>query len=104
MENQGGITGKEQYVDAKYIQEHLMVSRTKSYEIVQEIEEGYALGAVVRIGDCLRVRKDVLCHWVEGQASGARTPTPPPVSRRRARAHAWPVEVGPSFLGCRTRP
>ena len=104
MEYQGGRTDKEQYVDTKYIREHLVVSRTKAYEIVKEIEEGYAPEAVVRIGRSLRVRKDVFCRWVEGQASGVRTPTPPPVSRRRARAYAWPVGVGPSFRRCHALP
>jgi len=106
MEKQGGITGKEQYVDTKYVREHLMVSRTKAYEIVKEIEEGYAPEAVVRIGRSLRVRKDVFCRWVEGQASRTRTPEPGslPARRRKTKPYAWRVGVGSSFLRCRALP
>ncbi len=70
MEKQGGKTDKEQYVDTKYVREHLMVSRTKAYEIVREIEEEYAPGAVLRFGRCLRVRKDVLLRWIDEQCAG----------------------------------
>ncbi len=99
MEYQGSRTDKEQYVDAKYIREHLVVSRTKAYDIVSEIEE-YAPEAVVRIGRSVRVRKDVFCRWVEGQASGVRTPTSLPVGHTRSGSYSWRGEVGPSFRRC----
>ncbi len=70
MEKQGGVNDKEQYVGPKYVQESLMVSRTKAYGIVKEIEETYAPGAVIRVGRCLRVRKDIFFRWVEGQVPG----------------------------------
>jgi hypothetical protein len=69
MENQGGAVNKEQYVDNKYVQEHLMVSRTKAYEILKEIEKTYAPVGVIRIGRCLRVRKDVFFRWVDEQGT-----------------------------------
>jgi hypothetical protein len=100
MKSQGDKSFKEQYVDTKYVREHLMVSRTKAYEIVKEIEDEYAPEAVVRIGRSLRVRKDVFCQWIEGQASGVRTPRPLPVNRSRVESSAWPLGFGPSFHRC----
>lgn len=98
MEDQGHITGKEQYVETKYDREHLMVSRTKAYDIVKEIDEEYTPEAVVRIGRSLRVSKDVLFLWVEDHVSGARksTPTSLPVARTRSGSYSWRGEVGPS--------
>ncbi len=99
MENRGDKSDKEQYVATKYARERLMVSRTKAYEIVKEIEDEYAPEAAVRIGRSLRVRKDVFCRWVEDQVPGVRKPTPTssPGGRVRSGAHTWPGEVGPSF-------
>ena len=70
MEKQGGVNDKEQYVGPKYVQESLMVSRTKAYGIVKEIEQARTPGGVIRVGRCLRVRKDVFFRWVEGQVPG----------------------------------
>ena len=64
MAHEGNETNKEQYVDNQYVRERLMVSRTKAYEIMREIEETYDRGAVFRYGGCLRVRKDVFFRWV----------------------------------------
>jgi hypothetical protein len=69
MKNQRGTTNEVQYLDTKYVREHLMVSRTKAYEIRKEIEETCAPSAVVRIGRCLRVRKDVFVRWVDEQGT-----------------------------------
>ena len=102
MGYQGDKTDREQYVDTKYVREHLMVSRTKAYDIVKEIEEEYAPEAVVRIGRSVRVRKDVLFQWAEDHDSGARksTPTSLPVARTRSGSYSWRGEVGPSFRRC----
>jgi len=70
MEKQGGVNDKEQYVGPKYVRDHLMVSRTKAYEIVKEIEQARTPGGVIRVGRCLRVRKDIFFRWVEGQVPG----------------------------------
>lgn len=70
IENQRARAREDQYVDTKYVQEHLMVSRTKAYEIVKEIEKNYAPNAVFRFGRCLRVRKDVFFRWVNEQSTG----------------------------------
>ncbi len=67
-----GRVREEQYVNTKYIQEHLMVSRTMAYQIMKEIEETYAPGAVIRIGRCLRARKDVFIRWVDEQGIGGK--------------------------------
>ena len=104
MEKQGGVNDKEQYVGPKYVRDHLMVSRTKAYEIMREIENEFAPEAVVRIGRCLRVKKDVFHRWVEGRASGPRTPTQQPARRRGAGTYAWRVGVGSSSLRCRFCP
>lgn len=70
MENQGGRVREEQYIDTKYIRERLMVSRTTAHKIMKEIEKTYAPDAVIRIGRCLRVRKDVFFRWVDEQGTG----------------------------------
>jgi len=72
IENQGATSGEDQYVNTKYVQERLMVSRTKAYEIVREIEDTYAPGAVIRVGLCLRARKDVFSRWVEEQGTSGK--------------------------------
>ena len=102
MKNQGGVKDREQYVDTKYVREHLMVSRTKAYDIVKEIEEEYAPEGVVRFGRSLRVRKDILFQWVEDHVPGVRKSTPalPSVGRTRSGAYTWRNEVGPSFRRC----
>jgi hypothetical protein len=62
----------EQYVDNQYVRESLMVSRTKAYEIMREIEETYDPGAVFRYGGCLRIRKDVFFQWVNEHCGEAQ--------------------------------
>jgi hypothetical protein len=74
MEHEGNEANKEQYVDNQYVREHLMVSRTKAYEILREIEETYDPGAVFRYGGCLRVRKDVFWRWVAEQRGEGQDP------------------------------
>ena len=74
MEHEDNEASKEQYVDNQYIRGHLMVSRTKAYEIMREIEETYDPGAVFRYGGCLRVRKDVFLRWVSEHCGVAQDP------------------------------
>ena len=62
---------EQQYVSTKSIQECLMVSRTKAFEIAKEIENAYAPGAVIRFGRCLRVRKDAFIRWVDVHSAGS---------------------------------
>ena len=70
MESIHGRSHEEQgYVSTKFIQECLEVSRTKSYEIMTEIEDTIP-DAVIRLGRCLRVRKDVFFRWVNEHSSG----------------------------------
>jgi hypothetical protein len=64
-------SSEAQYVDTKFIREHLMVSRTKSFEIAKEIENADAPGAVIRFGRCLRVRKDAFIRWVDVHGAGS---------------------------------
>jgi hypothetical protein len=68
MEYEGNEANKEQYVDNQYVRERLMVSRTKAYEIMREIEGVYEPNAVFRYGRSLRVRKDVFWRWVAEQS------------------------------------
>ena len=63
MEYSHSKSSEAQYVDTKYIKEHLMVSRTKSFEIVREIEDTFP-DAVIRFGRCLRVNRDAFFRWV----------------------------------------
>jgi hypothetical protein len=74
MEHEGSEVNKEQYVGAKYVREHLMVSRTTAYEIMREIEEVYAPSADFRHGRSLRVRKDVFLRWVSEHCGEAHDP------------------------------
>ncbi len=62
---------EQQYVSTKSIQECLMVSRTKAFEIAKEIENAYAPGAVIRFGRCLRVRRDMFSRWVDEHSNGS---------------------------------
>jgi hypothetical protein len=71
MEHEGNEASREQYVTTKYVQEYLMVSRTKAYEIVKEIENTDP-EAVFRYGGCLRVRKDVFLRWVSEHCGEAQ--------------------------------
>ena len=67
-------SSEEQYVGTRFIKECLDVSRTKSYEIAREIEDTCP-SAVIRLGRCLRVRKNVSFRWVDQhrvQLGGAR--------------------------------
>ena len=50
MGHEGNEANKEQYVDNQYVRERLMVSRTKAYEIMREIEGVYEPNAVFRYG------------------------------------------------------
>jgi len=71
MEHMVGEISEEQgYVSTKFIQECLEVSRTKSYEIMMEIEDDYP-SAVIRFGRCLRVRKDAFIRWVDVHSAGS---------------------------------
>jgi len=74
MEHEGSEASREQYVDNQYVRQRLMVSRTKAYEIMREIEETYDPGAVFRYGGCLRVRKDVFWRWVAEQRGEGQDP------------------------------
>ena len=88
MEKQGGVNDKEQYVGPKYVRDHLMVSRTKAYEIMREIENEFAPEAVVRIGRCLRVRKDVFFRWIDEQGAGGESSYTDPVGGQSRKAKA----------------
>ena len=63
MEHAPGKSSEEQYVGTKYIRQCLDVSRTKSYEIVKEIEDTCP-GNIIRLGRCLRWPKDFLFPWI----------------------------------------
>ena len=73
MEHEGNEANREQYVDNRYIRERLVVSRTKAYEIIKEIEKTDP-DAVFRYGGCLRVRKDVFLRWVSEHCGEAQDP------------------------------
>lgn len=64
MTNEAAGTTDKTFVDAKYIQEHLLVSRTKSYEIIAEIgKKSSEPDAVIKFGRSRRVRRDVFLNW-----------------------------------------
>jgi hypothetical protein len=69
MEQVNSKTSEEQYIGTKFIKECLDVSRTKSYEIAREIEDTCP-GAVIRLGRCLRVRKNVFFLWIGEHSAG----------------------------------
>ena len=74
MEHAPGKSSEEHYVGTRLIGECLDVSRTKSYEIVKEIEDTCP-GALIRLGCCLRWPKDFLFQWIyehSVQLGGAR--------------------------------
>ena len=65
---------EEHCLGTRFIQHCLDVSRTKSYEIVKEIEDTCP-GAFIRLGRCLRWPKDFLFPWIyehSVQLGGAR--------------------------------
>jgi len=63
MEHAHSKSSEEQYVGTGFIRECTDVGRTKSYEIVKEIE-GTCPGALIRLGRCLRWPKDYLFQWI----------------------------------------
>ena len=63
MEQVHNKSSEEQYVGTKYIRQWMDVSRTKSYEIVKEIEDTCP-GDIIRLGRCLRWPKDFLFPWI----------------------------------------
>jgi hypothetical protein len=74
MEQVHNESSEEQYVGAKFIEQCLDVGRTKSYQIVKEIE-GTCPGNLIRLGRCLRWPKDFLfpCIYEHGvRLGGAR--------------------------------
>ncbi len=74
MEHAPGKSSEELYVGAKFIEQCLDVSRTKSYEIVKKIEDTCP-GALIRLERCLRWPKDFLFQWIyehSVQLGGAR--------------------------------
>ncbi len=107
MENRSGKVREEQYVDTKYIRERLMVSRTTAYQIMKEIEETYAPGAVIRIGRCLRAKKDVFIRWIDEQSIGGerrrgfpRRNYPSPAERGTGPAPSWVRWAWITKVGC----
>ena len=63
MEHALGKSSEEQYVGTRLIRQWMDVSRTKSYEIVKEIEDTCP-GDIIRLGCCLRWPKDFLFPWI----------------------------------------
>jgi len=62
MEQVHNKRSEEKYVGAKFIEQCLDVGRTKSYQIVKEIE-GTCPGDIIRLGRCLQWSKDFLFQW-----------------------------------------
>lgn len=53
------------WIRASEIQDRLAVSRSKSYEIIDEIrEKNYAPDATIKFGGNVRVREDMFLRWV----------------------------------------
>jgi hypothetical protein len=63
MEHAPGKSSEEQYVGTRLIRQWMDVSRTKSYEIVKEIEDT-CHGPLIRLGCCPRWPKDFLFPWI----------------------------------------
>ena len=103
MENRDGTANEEQYVNTRYVQDRLMVSRTKAYEIVKEIEE-YAPEAVFRLGRCLRVRKDAFLRYIEERGDKEKILEPMTSRRRRVGRWTWSSEVENSIFRCSVNP
>ena len=56
------------WVDASVVRDLLSIGRTKSYDVIAEIERtSEEPDAVLRIGNLLRVREDTLMRWISGQ-------------------------------------
>ena len=56
------------WVDAGFVRGLLSIGRTKSYDVIAEIERtSEEPDAVLRIGNLLRVREDALMRWISGQ-------------------------------------
>ena len=61
------------WVEARYIRGLLSIGKTKSYAVIAEIERtSEEPDAVLRIGNLVRVREDVLMRWISerGVAGG----------------------------------
>ena len=66
------------WVDAGFVRGLLSIGKTKSYDVIAEIERtSNEPATVLRIGNLLRVREDALMRWISGQGV-AGSPTLPP--------------------------
>ena len=58
-------SNERRWVDVKYIQATLSVSKTKAHHIVQQIaEENEDPEAVIKFGRCLRIADDAFRQWI----------------------------------------
>ena len=70
--------GPTRWVDAGAVRGLLSIGKTKSYDVIAEIERtSEEPDAVLRIGNLVRVRHDVLMRWIRdrGVAGGPAHPS-----------------------------
>jgi hypothetical protein len=69
-------------VDAGFVRGLLSIGKTKSYDVIAEIERtSEEPDVVLRIGNLVRVREDALMRWISGQGVAGGPTLPPPTAR-----------------------